>query len=45
VVRGPSYLKDRKKVPAGLCQFTFAAMDVVELPGPVQHVARWVGIT
>jgi hypothetical protein len=29
----------------GLLQLTFAAIDVVELPGPVQHVARWVGIT
>lgn len=42
VVRGPTYLKDRKKIPAGHTQFVFAAMDVVELPYAVEHVARFL---
>jgi len=41
-VRGPTYLKDRKKIPAGLAAFTFGAMDVVTMPRPVQHVARYL---
>mmetsp|Transcript_6312 Transcript_6312/g.13904 ORF Transcript_6312/g.13904 Transcript_6312/m.13904 type:complete len:915 (+) Transcript_6312:68-2812(+) len=42
VVRGPTYLKDRKKLPAGQTVFTFASMDVVTLPHPVEHVARFL---
>ncbi len=42
VVRGPTYLKDRKKVPAGLTAFTFAAMDVITMPHVVEHVARYL---
>ncbi|KAF5830177.1 hypothetical protein DUNSADRAFT_14931 [Dunaliella salina] len=41
-VRGPTYLKDQKKMPAGLSQFVLAAMDVVEVPEPVMHVARFL---
>uniref|UniRef100_A0A6S8KGU1 Protein ENHANCED DISEASE RESISTANCE 2 C-terminal domain-containing protein n=1 Tax=Dunaliella tertiolecta TaxID=3047 RepID=A0A6S8KGU1_DUNTE len=41
-VRGPTYLKDQKKMPAGLSQFVMAAMDVVEVPEPIQHVARFL---
>ncbi|MEW5301210.1 MAG: hypothetical protein WDW36_004084 [Sanguina aurantia] len=41
-VRGPTYLKDRKKIPAGEPQFILASMDMVELPGPVEHVARFI---
>lgn len=42
VVRGPTYLKDRKKIPAGLTAFTLAAMDVVTMPHPVEHVSRFL---
>ncbi|KAJ9521560.1 hypothetical protein QJQ45_008851 [Haematococcus lacustris] len=42
VVRGPTYLKDKKKIPAGLTQFVFAAMDLIEVPHVVQHVARFL---
>jgi len=42
VVRGPTYLKDRKKIPAGFTAFTFGAMDVVTMPHPVEHVARYL---
>ncbi|KAG1680323.1 hypothetical protein FOA52_015413 [Chlamydomonas sp. UWO 241] len=41
-VRGPTYLKDRKKVPAGLTAFTFGAMDVVTMPHAVTHIARYL---
>ena len=42
VVRGPTYLKDKKKVPAGMAAFTFGAMDMVSVPGAVEHVARFL---
>ena len=42
MVRGPTYLKDRKKIPAGLTAFTLAAMDVVTMPHPVEHVSRFL---
>eukprot|EP00798_Chlamydomonas_sp_ICE-L_P012256 gene12256-15402_t len=29
-VRGPTYLKDKKKIPAGDTMFALAAMDVIE---------------
>jgi len=29
-------------MPAGLSQFVMASLDVVELPEPVQHVARFL---
>ncbi|KXZ52674.1 hypothetical protein GPECTOR_9g720 [Gonium pectorale] len=44
-VRGPTYLKDRKKVPAGRAAFGLGAMELVELPSAgasVEHVARYV---
>ncbi|KAG1665198.1 hypothetical protein FOA52_002599 [Chlamydomonas sp. UWO 241] len=41
-VRGPTYLKDRKKIPAGLTAFTFGAMDVVTMPHVVNHIARYL---
>ncbi|KAF5831010.1 hypothetical protein DUNSADRAFT_13744 [Dunaliella salina] len=41
-VRGPMYFKDQKTMPAGLSQFMLAAMDMVEAPEPVQHVARFL---
>ncbi|GAX78760.1 hypothetical protein CEUSTIGMA_g6197.t1 [Chlamydomonas eustigma] len=41
-VRGPTYLKDKKKVPAGLAAFTFGAMDIFSIPEPVPHVARFL---
>ncbi|PNW71078.1 hypothetical protein CHLRE_17g745697v5 [Chlamydomonas reinhardtii] len=34
VVRGPTYLKDRKKVPAGPPAFRLGAMEMVKLPAP-----------
>lgn len=44
VVRGPTYLKDKKKIPAGLTAFTFGAMDVVNYPKNFdgQHVSRFL---
>ena len=44
VVRGPTYLKDKKKIPAGLTAFTFGAMDVVNYPKGFdgQHVSRFL---
>ena len=33
-VRGPTYLKDRKKVPAGPPAFRLGAMEMVKLPAP-----------
>lgn len=33
VVRGPTYLKDRKKIPAGLSQLALAAIDVIQVWG------------
>ena len=42
VVRGPTYLKDRKKIPAGMAAFTLGAMDMVAIDSPVQHIARFL---
>lgn len=41
-VRGPTYLKDRKKIPAGDSRFVLGAMNVISLPEPTQHVARFL---
>ncbi|KAG2452092.1 hypothetical protein HYH02_003127 [Chlamydomonas schloesseri] len=44
-VRGPTYLKDRKKIPAGNSRFVLGAMDVIaQPPGPTphEHVARFL---
>jgi len=41
-VRGPTYLKDKKKMPAGMSQFAFAAMDVIQIPCVTEHVARFL---
>ena len=42
VVRGPTYLKDRKKIPAGMAAFTLGSVDMVSVKGPVEHVARFL---
>lgn len=44
VVRGPTYLKDKKKVPAGLSQFAFAAMDVIQACGGVRALGYWLAL-
>lgn len=38
-VRGPSYLMDRKKVPAAEPVFTLAAVDLLRFKAPRKHVA------
>lgn len=39
-VRGPNYLRDRVKIPAGNSKFWVASMDMVSFEKPVEHVAR-----
>ncbi|KAG2425268.1 hypothetical protein HXX76_013850 [Chlamydomonas incerta] len=39
VVRGPTYLKDHKKVPAGQPAFRLGAMEMIKLPPPGTPVA------
>ncbi len=41
-VRGPSYLSDRKKVPADEPLFALAAVDLIELDAPTFHIARFL---
>uniref|UniRef100_A0A7R9VPK8 PH domain-containing protein n=1 Tax=Chlamydomonas euryale TaxID=1486919 RepID=A0A7R9VPK8_9CHLO len=42
-VRGGTYLKDRRKVNAGLSAFTLSSVDFFKLPhGKVEHVARFL---
>lgn len=41
-VRGPTYLKDKKKIAAGDSVFTLAAVDLVALPHAVDHIARYL---
>ena len=38
-VRGPSYLKDKKKVPSEPGVFKLLAIDIMETPDNIQHVA------
>ncbi|KAK2077069.1 hypothetical protein QBZ16_004702 [Prototheca wickerhamii] len=39
-VRGPTYLADRKKIPAGGPLFELVAVDLIELEEPMLHVCR-----
>ncbi|GLC71676.1 hypothetical protein PLESTF_001148300 [Pleodorina starrii] len=43
-IRGPTYLKDRKKIPAGYTRFVLGSMDVIQQPPGVmhEHVARFI---
>ncbi|WIA14448.1 hypothetical protein OEZ85_002973 [Tetradesmus obliquus] len=41
-VRGPNYLADRGKVPAGQRAYCLLAVDLVTTPTAVQHVARFL---
>jgi hypothetical protein len=41
-VRGPHYLSDRGKVPAGQRAYCLLAVDLVTTPTAVQHVARFL---
>lgn len=42
-VRGPTYLRDRVKVPAGNPEFSMCSIDVIALDnGPVEHLARFL---
>ncbi|PNH04824.1 hypothetical protein TSOC_008913, partial [Tetrabaena socialis] len=45
-IRGPTYLKDRKKIPAGHSRFVLGALDVIRQPAgltqPHEHVARFL---
>ncbi|EFJ41032.1 hypothetical protein VOLCADRAFT_99063 [Volvox carteri f. nagariensis] len=40
-VRGATYLKDRKKVPAGLPAFSLGAVEMIQLPPPGVPVGRY----
>jgi Protein ENHANCED DISEASE RESISTANCE 2, C-terminal len=42
MVRGPDYLRDRVKVPAGPPIFDLATVDLLEVDQPVFHVARFL---
>ncbi|GLI71097.1 hypothetical protein VaNZ11_016166 [Volvox africanus] len=43
-IRGPTYLKDRKKIPAGFSKFILGSMDVIQQPPGTlhEHVARFI---
>ncbi|GFR41631.1 hypothetical protein Agub_g2358 [Astrephomene gubernaculifera] len=43
-IRGPTYLKDRKKIPAGYTRFVLGSMDVIQQPPGAlhEHVARFL---
>jgi hypothetical protein len=41
-VRGSSYLADRTKVDGGVPQFVLGSVDLVETPGPTQHISRFL---
>jgi hypothetical protein len=41
-VRSSSYLEDRTKVNGGIPQFVLGSVDLVETPGPVQHISRYL---
>jgi hypothetical protein len=41
-VRGPTYLADRIKAPAGSSAYTLLAVDLVSTPTAVQHLARFL---
>ncbi|GBF92229.1 hypothetical protein Rsub_05311 [Raphidocelis subcapitata] len=41
-IRGPNYLKDRKKIPAGTPRFRLLACDLVSTPTVIGHVARFL---
>lgn len=41
-IRGPNYLTDRAKIPAGEPVFELVAVDLLKLDDPVRHVARYL---
>lgn len=41
-VRGPSYLKDRKKIPATEPMFELHSVDLVKVKQPTTHIARFL---
>lgn len=41
-IRGPNYLRDRKKIPAGTGRFRLLACDLAATPSVVSHVARFL---
>eukprot|EP00882_Tetradesmus_deserticola_P016640 GHRQ01017780.1.p1 GENE.GHRQ01017780.1~~GHRQ01017780.1.p1 ORF type:complete len:445 (+),score=238.81 GHRQ01017780.1:224-1558(+) len=41
-LRGASYLEDRQKVDGGVPQFVLGSVDLVETPGPTQHISRFL---
>ena len=41
-LRGPSYLSDKKKIPADDPLFALAAVDLIELDAPTFHIARYL---
>ncbi|WIA14192.1 hypothetical protein OEZ85_002731 [Tetradesmus obliquus] len=41
-LRGASYLEDRQKVDGGMPQFVLGSVDLVETPGPTQHISRFL---
>jgi hypothetical protein len=41
-LRGATYLEDRQKVDGGMPQFVLGSVDLVETPGPTQHISRFL---
>lgn len=41
-VRGPTYLRDKKKVLADDPLFALAAVDLLEMEAPTFHIARFL---
>lgn len=41
-LRGATYLDDRTKVDGGTPQFVLGSVDLVETPGPTQHISRYL---
>lgn len=41
-LRGSTYLEDRNKVEGGTPQFVLGSVDLVETPGPTQHISRFL---
>ena len=41
-MRGPNYLKDKKKIPAGEPIFTLAATDLLQVKKPTPHIAPFL---
>ena len=43
-VRGPTYMQDAKKVPAGLPMFELQGIELVKTDGAVNHISRYLAV-